>query len=77
MKGTRLEEYLPIALPQRPKGVHGLVIAIGHAQHPKARGGAGQALEVGQGDGELGPIAPGHGVGISPDDERQREGAVD
>ena len=64
-------------LRQRPKGVHGPVIAIGHAKHPKARGGAGQAVKTGQGAGELGPIAPGHGVGIPPDDECQWEGAID
>ena len=49
-------------------------LAVPNSQRPA---GAGQVVEVGQGDGELGPIAPGHGVGIPPDDERQQEGALD
>ena len=39
--------------------------------------GVRPAVEVGEGDGELGPIAPSHGAGIPADDERQWEGAVD
>ena len=58
-------------------GATHLVLTIGHAQHPKPCWGAGQAVESGQGDGAMGPIAPGHKVGIPLANERQREEAID
>ena len=49
-------------------------LAMLNTQRPAGERGV---VEIGQGNGELGPIAAGHMMGISPDDERQREGAVD
>ena len=57
---------LGIWLPKRPKAVPGLVITIGYAQHPKASREADQGVKSDQGDGDVGPIAPNHGVGNRP-----------
>ena len=52
-------------------------LGVHNTQRPAGAGGGKRSRLAKEMVHQLGPIVPGHRVGIPPDDECQREGAID